>query len=80
MSEYTPTTETVIECFLDGATGEFIEEDVRAWLGEVERAAAEKAWDEGRIHGYDEGREYHAFGNGCGPDTWDCDCKNPYRR
>ena len=46
VSEYTPTTETVIECFLDGAAGEFIEDDVRAWLAEVERAAAARALEE----------------------------------
>lgn len=43
MAEYTPTTETVRECFVDGAEGDFIGEDFDRWLAEVRREAAEKA-------------------------------------
>jgi hypothetical protein len=39
---YTPSTETVIDCFLDGADGNFIREDFETWLsGELA-----KAWDD----------------------------------
>ena len=59
MSEYTPTTETVIECFLDGAAGEFIEDDVRAWLAEVERTAAARARGEALIEVVQAHRDLH---------------------
>ncbi len=32
MAEHTPTTETVRDCFVDGAAGEFIGEDFDRWL------------------------------------------------
>lgn len=31
---HTPNDETVLECFLDGAAGEFVEEDFNQWLAE----------------------------------------------
>lgn len=49
-------------------------------LAELERAAAEKACDEGNTNGYNDARDYHLYDGGCGPDTWDCGCDNPYRR
>lgn len=56
--EYTPTTEQVRATYLGGTLIEFREEGFgrfQRWLAEVERAAAEKAWDEGYwqgINGY----------------------------
>lgn len=46
MAEHMPTDAEVRESFVDGAAGEFIEEDFDRWLAEVRRDAAEKAWDE----------------------------------
>lgn len=40
---------------------------------------AAQAWDEGHDAGYEDARDYHAFGFGCGPDPSDCNCPNPYR-
>ncbi|PFG16303.1 hypothetical protein ATK74_0837 [Propionicimonas paludicola] len=36
------------------------------------------AWDEGHRAGYAD-RAGYENGDGCGPDSWDCDCPNPYR-
>lgn len=41
--QYTPSTATVIECFLDGAEGSFIREDFDRWIAELKREVAEKA-------------------------------------
>ena len=43
MAEHTPTTETVRDCFVGGAEGDFIEEDFDRWLAEVRREAAVEA-------------------------------------
>ena len=39
MAEHTPTTETVRDCFVGGAEGDFIEEDFDRWLAEVKAEA-----------------------------------------
>lgn len=44
MNDYTPTTKGIR---LDARNGGCLPADFDAWLAEVERAAAEKAWDEG---------------------------------
>ena len=49
---------------------------ILAWLN-AERA---RIWDEGHDAGYEDARDHHAFGFGCGPDPHDCDCPNPYRK
>lgn len=53
MSEYTPTTDEIRTRGLEGADLNDLNSDEREaleefdqWLAEVERAAAEKAWDE----------------------------------
>lgn len=46
-TEHVPSTRTVIDCFLDGAAGEFTEEDFNAWLMSVQ----EEAWDKGHHEG-----------------------------
>lgn len=43
MSDHTPDTETVIDCFLDGAEGNFLREDFYAWLESVKQEAKDKA-------------------------------------
>ena len=45
---------------------------------EIREAKAE-AWDKGQAGGYICAQGYHAHGDGHGPDSWDCDCPNPYR-
>lgn len=46
MTDYTPTTGTVLSCFLDGAAGEFITDDFHRWLASMKaetlRAAADQ--------------------------------------
>lgn len=62
MSEYTPTTDEAFNATLYTWVdwkGTFAseEEAADAWtrmIAEVERAAAEKAWDEGEIAGYED--------------------------
>ena len=48
-------------------------------LARVIREAKAEAWDEGQAGGYICAQGYHAHGDGHGPDSWDCDCPNPYR-
>jgi len=81
MIEYTPTTQEIKEFAAEMLGWDIADPDAAfdRWLDEERRAAAEKAWDEGRSFGYKDAQEHHAFGNGCGPDEWDCDCPNPYR-
>lgn len=46
MSDYVPTTEDVREGYVEGTGfGEEVYAQFDRWLAEVERAAAEKAWD-----------------------------------
>lgn len=52
MSDYTPTTKTVLayirgNAVMAGATANEAQDAAVGWLASVERAAAEKAWDEG---------------------------------
>ena len=64
MNDYTPTTEQIRAVY---ASGEFADRQIGPgdyayehgdfsefdrWLAEVERAAAEKAWDDGRAEGF----------------------------
>ncbi len=78
--DYTPTTEAMIAAYVDVDTSP---EMVRArrlaalrWLAEVERAAAEKAWDEGFSAGWAECADPGPFVN----DVWDAKTRNPYRK
>ena len=48
-------------------------------LARVIREAEAEAWGEGQTGGYICAQGYHAHGDGHGPDSWDCDCPNPYR-
>ena len=48
-------------------------------LARAIREAKVEAWDEGKAGGYICAQGYHAHGDGHGPDSWDCDCPNPYR-
>ena len=51
-------------------------------LAAHDRKIAAEAWDEGRTHGYLDAQAHHGtgvMGEGCGPDSWDCNCPNPYR-
>ncbi len=74
------TTAAVRECFAWPVHELTDEESVAAeaefdrWLAEVERAAAEKGWDEGEQAGYED-----ALGEqrGIGPQE---SARNPYRR
>lgn len=82
MSNEALTTDEVRTNYVDGATtcgccSYLRDEDVTAfdaWLAEVERAAAEKAWDEGEQAGYED-----ALGEqrGIRPNE---SARNPYRR
>ena len=54
-------------------TGDTAREKFDAWLAEVERAAAERAWGEGHIAG----RDYQ--GDGWNQDAHDPSEDNPYR-
>ena len=42
MSDYTPSTDTARECFVDGAAGEFIGEDFDRWLESVRAEERER--------------------------------------
>jgi hypothetical protein len=71
--EYTPTTEEVETHWADvGFASD--RASFRRWLAEIERAAAEKAWDEGEQAGYED-----ALGEqrGIGPAE---SARNPYQR
>lgn len=81
--EYTPTTEEVrarynadefgYSAALDDPCPEF-----DRWLATVKASA----WEEGRKFGYQDAQAHHGSGvegAGCGPDSWDCTCQNPYR-
>lgn len=82
MSDYTPTTGQVRSAFANRAytnagVDEFLAQFDR-WLAGVKA----DAWDEGRRFGYQDAQAHHGSGvegAGCGPDSWDCTCQNPYR-
>ena len=48
-------------------------------LARMIRKAKADAWVEGQTGGYICAQGHHAHGDGHGPDSWDCDCPNPYR-
>lgn len=52
---YVPNTSTVLDCFLDGAEGNFVEEDFEAWLEGIRKQvledAANKAFKDKSIQG-----------------------------
>ena len=40
-----------------------------------------RAWEEAHREGYEDAQDYRSSRGmaGCGPDSHDCDCPNPYR-
>lgn len=54
MSDYTPSTEEIRERWLlfDGGPVPADHAEFDRWIAEVERAAAETAWDDGRAEGF----------------------------
>ena len=64
MSEYTPSVEQGERAYIDGLSGtsrtrEESAAEYRRMIEEVERAAAEKAWDEGNTEGARGQRDFH---------------------
>ncbi|HEX9565123.1 MAG TPA: hypothetical protein VF981_14165 [Gemmatimonadaceae bacterium] len=56
---------------------------LKAHDAEQQRIGAERGWDEGNTHGYQDAQAHHGqgvMGEGCGPDSWDCTCPNPHRK
>lgn len=87
--QYTPTTESVRDAYcraLQKALHEYgtsarerFHAEFDRWLAGVKASA----WDEGRKFGYQDAQAHHGSGvegAGCGPDSWDCTCQNPYRQ
>ena len=79
MDEYTPSADEVRGYYAFGQIDPSnpscpVRAEFDRWLAEVERAAAEKAWDEGEEAGYDDALSEQ---RGIGPHD---SHRNPYRR
>jgi hypothetical protein len=73
MSEYTPTTRDVRQYWVrEWAPSPELEAQFDRWLAEVERAAAEKAWEAGHEAFEEAWRSDHLF-------PYDYATENPYR-
>lgn len=76
MNDYTPSTEQIRARYTagDGDNTEWYESMFNRWLAEVERSAAQKAWDEGWTKGAES--ERISFGRKVSYKPK----KNPYRK